>query len=52
MTSQGEQYERNKRARDNLEQRLIKAGTKPQKAKEVADQTARETDNRRKQEGK
>jgi hypothetical protein len=46
-----EQYERNKRARDNLERDLIKYGTKPDKAKEIADRTARETDNKRKQEG-
>lgn len=52
MTTADEQYRRNKQARDNLEKRLIDAGTKPDKAKEVADRTARETDNRRKQEGK
>lgn len=45
------QYDRNKRARDNLERDLVKHGTRPEKAKEIADRTARETDNKRKQEG-
>lgn len=45
------QYERHKNARDNLERDLIKHGTRPEKAKEVADKTARETDNKRKSEG-
>lgn len=46
------QYERNKRARDNLERRLIDHGTKPDVAKKIADKTANETDNKRRQEGK
>ena len=46
------QYERHKRARDNLERDLVKHGTRPEKAKEIADKTARETDNKRRSEGK
>ncbi len=48
----GEQYDRNKRARDNLERDLVKHGTKPEVAKKIADKTARETDNKRRSEGK
>lgn len=45
-------YERHKKARDNLEKTLIDCGTKPDKAREIADRTARETDNKRRSEGK
>lgn len=46
------QYERNKKARDNLERTLIDCGTDRTKAKETADKIARETDNKRRSEGK
>lgn len=47
-----DQYRRNKNARDKLERSLIDHGTKPDVAKKIADKTANETDNQRRQEGK
>jgi hypothetical protein len=47
-----DQYRRHKNARDKLERSLIDHGTKPDVAKKIADRTAHETDNKRRQEGK
>lgn len=38
------QYDRNKRAHDNLQRDLIKSGVKPEKAREIARDTAHKTD--------
>lgn len=41
-------YERHKRARDNLERDLVKHGVKPEKARKIATDTAQTTDNKNK----
>lgn len=40
------QYERHKKARDNLEKSLIDSGVKPDKARKIATDTAITTDNK------
>lgn len=54
MTGSGfteKQYQRNKEAHDRLQNDLVKhGGMKPDQAKKIADKTAHETDNKRKQE--
>jgi hypothetical protein len=46
------EYEKRKQARDRLERDLIKHGTNSDTAKKIADRTANETDNKRRQEGR
>lgn len=41
-------YERHKRARDNLERDLTKSGVSPEKARKIATDTAQTTDNKNK----
>lgn len=45
-------YEKRKRARDNLERDLIKHGTDSETARKIANKTANETENKRRSEGK
>ena len=46
------EYDKRKKARDFVERKLIENGANPEKAKEIADRTARETDQKRRQQGK
>lgn len=43
------QYDRNKRARDSLEKKLIDSGVSKDKASKIATETANTTDNRQKE---
>jgi hypothetical protein len=42
------QYDRHKKARDNLQRDLEKSGVSPDKARKIATETANTTDNKKK----